>query len=360
MVHSSRLPIVDVGSFFEAHNGDEQSRGARKDAADALFAAFATAGMAYLRFDGSSNDMLKKSVQPSFREAERFFRRSLPEKQTATVDGLPQGVTRGYLRTGAESGATTFEWKEAFSWSFDWDQTHAEPQNSLEARNVWPVAPSGTDISAEENMKDSFNSLFAFMGKVMVALVDALLEAWPTEYGSVPDLHTLSKQGDTISLLRSFHYYGTNDSSANMTGSCEHTDWGFATLIAQQESGGAALQVHVDGMWADVPPVPDTLVVNCSDFLSLLTDGRLHSPLHRVVLTENDRISFVYFQYPGFDTPVPCISEGGKKRTKGLFLLKNQSDESAGSGKQNTAASRLKDLTFGELIAMKWQQVSRS
>lgn len=346
--------------MFEALEGAVEAKKARQAAAHALLDAFETVGMAYLQFNGASLHMLNKNIQPAFTEARRFFGRSLPEKQTATVEGLPKGVTRGYLGPGAESGAATFEWKEAFSWSYDWDKTDVKPQNSLEARNVWPEAIISKDGSTDDNIKQSFDDLFTFMGKVMVALVDALVEAWPAAYGPVPDLRTLSKQGDTISLLRSFHYYGMTDATANMTGSCEHTDWGFATLIAQQNSGEAALQVHVDGEWIDVLPVPDTLVVNCSDFLSMLTDGRLHSPLHRVVLTENERISFVFFQYPGFDTPVPNISEHGKERTKGLFLLKNQSDDAAGSANENDKMPYLQDLTFGELIAMKWQQVSRS
>lgn len=356
MVQSSTLPIVEVGSLFEVFEGDVE---AKKAAAHALFDAFETVGMAYLRFSGSSLHMLNENIQPAFTEAKHFFGRSLPEKQTAAVEGLSRGVTRGYLGPGAESGATTFEWKEAFSWSYDWDKADVEPHNSLEARNVWPEAAPSKDGSPDHNIKQSFDDLFTFMGMVMVALVDALVEAWPATYGPVPDLRTLSKQGDTISLLRSFHYYSLTDPTANMTGSCEHTDWGFATLIAQQDSG-AALQVHVDGEWTDVLPMPDTLVVNCSDFLSLVTNGRLHSPLHRVVLTKNERISFVYFQYPGFDTPVPNLSESGRERTQGLFLLKNQSDNVAGSANENDEPSCLQDLTFGELIAMKWHQVSRS
>lgn len=354
------LPVVHVGSLFETSIEADLSGISRKHAAEKLLAAFETEGMAYLRFDGASRTEFRTIMGPSFEEAKRFFSRSPHEKESATVNGLQPGVTRGYLGTGTESGASQLEWKEAFSWSYDWEGRNANPQNSLEANNIWPAAPEGISNSVDESMKSCFNQLFAFMGKVMAILVGAILEAWPAHYGPVPDLRTLSKKGDTISLLRSFHYYAATNATTEMTGSNEHTDWGFATLIAQQEDGGTALQVQLNGKWTDVPPMADTLVVNCSDFLSLLTDGRLRSPLHRVVLTENDRISFVYFHYPGFETPVPRISDLGKERTKGLFLLKNQSDDTVRDENEVTATAQLEDLTFGELIALKWQQVSRT
>ena len=314
-------------------------------------------GMAYLRFDGASKEMLDRATQPAFKEADRFFKRPLAEKQTAIAPNLPPGVTRGYLGTGAESGAETFEWKEAFSWSYAWDRM-SSPQNGLEHRNVWPTPPSGgSSTTTDEGMQASFDALFTFMGVVMSSLVDALLAAWPSSFGAVPDLRALSRRGETISLLRAFHYHAACGARPEMTGSCEHTDWGFATLIAQAAGADAALQVRVDGRWVDVPGMADALVVNCSDFLSLLTDGRLRSPVHRVVLGRSERTSFVYFHYPGFDTGVPRMSQGGKERTSGLYLLKNQGED-VNDGDAH-GAGRLQDLTFGELIAQKWEQVKR-
>lgn len=350
------LPIINIGSLFES-TIDEETPSLRRETSEQLLAAFEEVGIAYLRFNGSSKSLLQKNVSPAFQEAKQFFARSKDEKESAKAESLPKGVTRGYLGTGAESGANHFELKEAFSWSCNWDQTKSSPQNALEARNLWP-SPATADHNGSQ-MKLRFETLFNFMSKVMLTLVDAVAKIWPSHYKNLPDLRNLCKQGISISLLRSFHYHGAEDIRQSMTGSCEHTDWGFATLIAQEEGSLNALQVFLDGKWHDVPPLPETLLVNCSDFLSMLTNGRLKSPLHRVLLTKEERFSFVFFQYPGFDTPVPKLSAEGIRKTAGLSLLKDQSIQKPTDEKAETSTS-VADLTFGEFIARKWQQVNRS
>lgn len=346
------LRVVDIGSIFEGTTGhDEDLLQRREKAASLLLAAFEQEGMAYLRFTGSSLSKFNSAIIPAFTAASRFFSRPLTEKNTALPSRLPTGVTRGYLGTGVESGASQFESKEAFSWSCDWDSSSHNPGNPLEFGNVWPQSPEGhpTDFA----MKRAFDTLFTFMNSVMLQLVSTLTSFWPSHYPALPDLGKQCETGNSISLLRAFHYYATSASANDCTGSCAHTDWGFATLIAQQLHTSPALQVFHNSRWVAVPPLPDTLVVNCSDFLSMLTNGILRSPLHRVILTPTNRLSFVYFQYPGYKTPVPTLSPSGTLRTSSLSLLKNQSPNPDSVPAHKIAKS------FGELIALKWQQVSR-
>lgn len=347
-----RLPVVDVGSFFEQPDiNTKDSYLPHKKAAKDLLSAFEHEGMAYLLFTGSSLDKLNAAVDPAFTESSRFFSRPLPEKQTATPGPLPKGVTRGYLGTGVESGASEFESKEAFSWSSDWDSSLTPPQNALESPNVWPHSSTGESV--DQRMKHAFDSLFTFMGDVMLRLVTSLAMSWPSHREPLPDLHAHCRRGNSISLLRALHYHASPPTPSSTTGSCAHTDWGFATLIAQQLGSAPALQVRRNDEWVDVAPMRDTLVVNCSDFLSMLTDGHLHSPLHRVILTPTERLSFVYFQYPGFDTTVPALSAQGNRATSDLSLLNYQGMTGDGTPAHKIATS------FGELIALKWQQVSR-
>lgn len=352
-----QIPIVNVSSLF-ANIHEEGSSDLRIETAKGLLSAFEEVGLAYLCFNGPSAKLLQENVSPAFKKAKQFFARPIEEKDSAKVDGLPQGVTRGYLGTGAESGADHFELKEAFSWSYSWDKAEHAPQNRLEARNVWPSSQSTKDGS-DSDMKKQFETLFKFMCEVMLTLIDAVAEVWPRDYKDLPDLHTLCKQGASISLLRAFHYHGTENIRPGMTGSCEHTDWGFATLIAQDADSANTLQVFLDEAWHDVPPLPGTLLVNCSDFLSMLTNGRLRSPLHRVILTKQERFSFVFFQYPGFNTPVPKLSAEGLLKTAGLSLLKNQGRQ-LNPSQQGETGRGVTGMSFGEFIAMKWQQVSRS
>ena len=95
-------------------------------------------------------------------------------------------------------------------------------------------------------------------------------------------LPSFCKNGDTISLMRVFHYdekliETDDDDVRERIGSSPHTDWGFLTVILQQESG---LQLRYNEEWRDVPPREDALLVNLGDYLSLLTRGKFISPLH--------------------------------------------------------------------------------
>jgi isopenicillin N synthase-like dioxygenase len=72
-------------------------------------------------------------------------------------------------------------------------------------------------------------------------------------------------------------------------GSSPHSDWGFLTLIMQDNVGGLQVQPSGTQQWIDVPVVDGALVLNIGDYLSLLTHGRFISPLHRVIADQRER-----------------------------------------------------------------------
>jgi len=88
------------------------------------------------------------------------------------------------------------------------------------------------------------------------------------------------------------------------TGSSPHTDWGWITLIMQQEDV-TGLELWHDEEWHPIPPVRGSLLVNIGDYVSLLTGGRFKSPLHRVTTSNKERTSFTFFFYPSYDAEIP-------------------------------------------------------
>ena len=52
----------------------------------------------------------------------------------------------------------------------------------------------------------------------------------------------------------------------------EHTDYGFLTILKQDDSGGLQVKSK-DGQWIDAPPVENTFVVNIGDMLEIWTRG---------------------------------------------------------------------------------------
>jgi isopenicillin N synthase-like dioxygenase len=87
----------------------------------------------------------------------------------------------------------------------------------------------------------------------------------------------------------------------------EHTDYGYLTLLLQDNSGG--LQVKLaDGSWIDAPPVQGSLVVNLGDALEHNTGCLIKATPHRVKHTSNaNRMSFPFFFDPSFSKRMESI-----------------------------------------------------
>ena len=87
----------------------------------------------------------------------------------------------------------------------------------------------------------------------------------------------------------------------------EHTDYGYLTLLLQDNSGG--LQVKLaDGSWIDAPPIQGSLVVNLGDALEHNTGCLIKATPHRVKHTSNaNRMSFPFFFDPSFSKRMESI-----------------------------------------------------
>jgi isopenicillin N synthase-like dioxygenase len=84
-----------------------------------------------------------------------------------------------------------------------------------------------------------------------------------------------------------------------------HKDYGFLTLLLQDEIGG--LQVRrADGGLIDVPPLRGAFVVNLGELLEVATDGLLTATSHRVVSPPpgTTRYSVPFFYNPRLDARI--------------------------------------------------------
>ncbi|CAM9406694.1 unnamed protein product, partial [Hapterophycus canaliculatus] len=230
---------------------------------------------------------------------------------------------------------------------FPWPKAQP-PNNALQGPNIWP-----------ENFRrgNTWQADMTVLFRKMVAVNEAVARGISSVADlGLPDLPELCRGGETISLMRVFHYFpygnddggedggengssnGSSSSSSNQKsgeggdedgvtdgpgkggetrsrkqegagkiGSSPHTDWGLSTSIMQDGAGGLQFLEQETQRWIDVPCAQeDALVFNCGDYLSLLSNGRLKSPVHQVVTTGVERTSFVFFYYPSFHAKLPA------------------------------------------------------
>jgi isopenicillin N synthase-like dioxygenase len=333
---SLQLPIVSL---------DESNR----DGAAQLAAAFAEVGCCYLSGHGVSQ-LLQQRVMHS---AQSFC--ALPSDVKASIPVVQngQGFTRGFIGIGKESGsADRIEVKEAFSYGYEWPEATTDKNtfaNGLQGANVWPDKATWDDAH-----RQTFNEFYGKMVDASRAVSRRLSE---TLYRDADVLDSYCHKGDTISIMRLFHYFPYRHYGApppdgfEFIGSSPHTDWGFLTLILQDKVGG--LQILHKGKWIDVPYVPDTLVVNAGDYLSLTTNGQCVSPVHRVIADDRERYSMVFFFYPDFEAVLPSVSSTRIGGNRG----ENKSDEVFNNLLDGTVTKT--DACFGEYIMAKWAGVQR-
>src|SRR3546814_13700662 len=84
-----------------------------------------------------------------------------------------------------------------------------------------------------------------------------------------------------------------------------------------------------------------SMIVNCGDYLSLLSLGRYKSPVHRVLCPPVDRVSYVFFYYPSYDARLD-MSPSAPTSYEYTTLM----DSDAASALQQDAETA-KDLTVG-------------
>lgn len=360
-------PIIDISSLLL--NKNEAASSKVKSEIDQALQKF---GMFVVVGHGITKDMRDAALNSSL----DLFGLNLAEKQQYSINNGSR-FGRGYIGFGNESGLSTyFEPKEGYS--FGNPRFDSEPLNLLSIPNVWPERLGPSSIH-------SFNQIYNAKIKIVNTIIDALSDNFNCSSSSAnsnenvkesPNLKDIASGGEDISIMRLFHYYNLQSDIVRsfvdnwpqrqeniskvhnkqlhsqhtlspavrpIIGSSPHTDWGFLTLIMADDIRGlqflpknGAPNVSDEDDWIDVPNIPGSLIVNGGDYLSLVSRGIYHSPIHRVLSPDistapsvgtetnsgsnidninsathikeeagiHDRYSFVFFFYPGYNQPV--------------------------------------------------------
>lgn len=321
----TRLPERILGETLSLATVDLSGE-SDEEIGTSLLAAFASSGAASIVGHGVDVDATLSAAEALFRSTDSGTKRALSAGRSQ----------RGFIARGAESGGGGVEAKEGFAYGA------AAPAfaSSLSEANKWP-----SDCRARAVLEAAHANLTIAAS----ALVGAAVRGGAASLRGCCD-------GDSsdIALSRLFRYESRRTAPLGATGSSPHSDWGLLTLIVADDvadDAGGALEFDVDGEWvAGHAGSAGALVANAGDFFALNADVDVASPRHRVVLSDADRVSLVYFMYPDYATRIP---DANSPKALALSLLQCQNRE------RGTCAARPPDTTFGDLISEKWRQVTR-
>jgi isopenicillin N synthase-like dioxygenase len=140
-------------------------------------------------------------------------------------------------------------------------------------------------------------------------------------------LEALGRPGDVLddlfppnggaSYLRAINYPEQEDVLPLQMRAGAHTDYGCLTILRSQDSAGGLQVKDRDGEWIDVRGLDDSFVINIADAMSVWSNDRFVSTVHRVVtppdalVAGSRRQSIAFFYNPAADALIePIVAQG--------------------------------------------------
>ena len=278
------IPIVDVTPLVTGQgNPDETVRAIDRACRD--IGVFAVTG------HGIDPELPERLSQLS----REFF--ALGEDKKSEIAMSNGGVAwRGWFPLGGELTSGIPDQKEGiyFGAELTEDDPRVSSHTPMHGANLFPKQPVALRAAVLEYIDQLTNLAHAVTRGVSLAL------------GIDVDWLRSHFFEDPLVLLRVFRYPPIVDELHAQWSVGEHTDYGFLTLLHQDDSGG--LQVKTSDQWIDVDPMPNVFICNLGDMLDRLTAGAYRSTPHRVInRSGSERISIPFFFDPGWNTVIASL-----------------------------------------------------
>jgi len=273
------LPIIDFAGASD------------ETLARQLDQAFTDIGFCYFKGIGVSQAV----VDGVFEASRRFHAMPRAAKDAIAMNKFHRGYMApktSIIQTSSVAKVTKPNDSESFMLMHEVPETDPRYGRPLDGPNLWP------DLAGFRDAVEAYEAaMHAFCLRLLSPLAVAL--GLPREWFA-PHFR------QPTTFLRLLHYPPhAVDAPEDAFGSAPHTDYGFITILVQDNQGGLEVR-RKDGTWLAAPPIEGTWVVNVADMLARWTNGRWQSTPHRVKnLSGGDRYSCPYF----FDMSMDSIVE---------------------------------------------------
>lgn len=275
----NEIPIVDIAKLVDG--SDPQS------VAKEIGYICENIGFLYIKNHGVD----KVLVEQVYQMAEQFFALPIEEKEKLNIINSGQTL-RGYIPMYGENvdPENTKDFKECFDFGL-----HEDEVSPFFGPNQMPTQP------------EQFKEVFERYHEAMMTLARQLISAIALSL-ELPADYFAKLQRKPITIQRLLHYPPQEgEITVEEIGIGAHTDYGFLTILSQDNNGGLQVQ-NREGEWVSAPPVEDAFIVNIGDLVQTFTNDRYVSTMHRVINTSgNERYSIPFFIDLDFDARIEVV-----------------------------------------------------
>ncbi|PIA43563.1 hypothetical protein AQUCO_01900154v1 [Aquilegia coerulea] len=247
-----QLPIID----FSQLQGPNRSH---------VLKSLAKACEKYGFFQIINHELPDNVIKNMIKVAKQFF--ELPFEERAKLMSNELGTPVRYGTSFNQNKDGVFCWRDFLKLMCNPDVLHLWPSSPMEFR--------------KEVLTYSKQTKQLFMMAMEAVLESLGLEVSPR---NEPEDNILEEFHDGSQMMVINCYPACPEPDLTL-GMPPHSDYGFLTLLLQDEVKG--LQIQHEGNWFTVDPLPNSFVVNVGDHLEIFSNGRYKSVLHRVLVNSS-------------------------------------------------------------------------
>jgi len=285
------IPIIDVSPLL-----DDSEAGLKQVAKDIDY-AYSQVGFGYITNHGIDQSL----IDGIFEASKQFHTLPREEKMKLEINEFHRGfipINTSTARTSSVAKVTKPNQSESFM------MMHELPDNDpdvlagapLAGPNQWPES-----LPEFRPMVTAYNDALAGLARRLVRAISVALGGGP---------YDLDKYFERPTTFLRMLYYPPQppQSPDDLYGSAPHTDYGFLTILLQDDVGGLHVR-NIEGEWIDAPYIPGAFVMNTADILHRWSNGRFISTPHRVInRSGRSRYSNPFFFDPNMKAEIVPLS----------------------------------------------------
>ena len=284
------IPIIDISPLVGGHGDPGLVQRTVREIGDAC----RQVGFFYVKNHQVPQDHLDDVVSVM----KDFF--DLPEEEKMRIHIGRSDIFRGYTPLGRELTNDKHDWHECVDLGLDLGPDHPEviAGDRLVGPNQWPE-----DQPEFKRVLERHWDLTVFLGR---RITEGLAMSLGLERSFFAPHMSRSH-----SFMRLVNYppYEKNEKESMLNGIGAHADYGFLTILLQDEIGGLEIK-NSENEWVSAPIVRGTFLINIGSMIQRWTNDHYKATVHRVIPPEHgNRYSVPFFFEPNFDTVVVPIEK---------------------------------------------------